>query len=103
MSTWKRKRLGIYYKTIFLWAQTITEDDILETELWHEFQGNKPPSRYDISFLAFSLLHPFYFFPLFLVSRMRITDCSSTKGVEKQIMALKKAIAGDLCRTHLLR
>ncbi|XP_050279800.1 5'-3' exoribonuclease 3-like [Quercus robur] len=25
--------------------KTITEDDILETELWHEYQGNKPPSR----------------------------------------------------------
>ncbi len=58
----------LLYK-IFLWVQTVTEDDILKTELWHKYPGNRPPYRYDNSFLACSLLCSFYLF-LYLVDAL---------------------------------
>jgi hypothetical protein len=48
----KRKRQTIYCKTTILCMQSITEEDINETKLWHECYGSKPTNRYDILVLA---------------------------------------------------
>jgi hypothetical protein len=54
--------------------QSITEGDIIEAEPRHEYKGTKPSNRYDISVLAYYILHVLNWFLIWLMHMGDLDD-----------------------------
>lgn len=72
--------------------QTITESDIMDTQLWHEDQVNRPTNRYNITVLAYYFIVPVLSVPYFVdaqVTWMRLVTGCGRHWVTKKIILLK--------------